>query len=202
MVIMKSHSSDNEKINGLADSAKDKITSALGKVADREAAKALRDAISDIESIKKALAACSGGSAVSRVELARTKGLGAKEILKEYVDTALNQAVMSGVIISMVAFKVEGLSDLLVSMIDLEELVRSSLRRRADFVISDGNMIFVVLHETEKEEAVSVAERIRSVLIDYIAAKGGDVTARIEYKVGSSSEGAGEFYLLMGEEEL
>ena len=115
------------------------------------------------------------------------------EEIKRLMDSALERALKGGVVASMVVIRTEGLSGRAVSMTDLEGLVRASLRRRADFVITSGNAIFIILHETEKDEAVIVADRIRRIVIDYLATKDIGNSAEISYAVASSSEGADSF---------
>ena len=124
-----------------------------------------------------------------------------REEIKRSVDSALKHALKGGVVASMIVIKMEGLSGLSVSMVDLEGLVTASLRRRADFVITSGNAIFIILHETEKDEAVIVAERIRRIIIDYLATKGNGNSVGISYSVTSSSEGADSFDAMMADME-
>ena len=124
-----------------------------------------------------------------------------KEEIKRSVDTALERALKGGVVASMIVFRTEGLSGQAVSMTDLEGLVTASLRRRADFVITSGELIFIILHETEKDEAVIVAERIRRIIIDYLARKENANSAEISYAVASSSEGEDSFNAIMKEME-
>ena len=123
------------------------------------------------------------------------------EEIKRSLNSALERALKGGVVASMVVIRTEGLSGRTVSMTDLEGLVRASLRRRADFVITSGNAIFIILHETEKDEAVIVAERIRHIIIDYITTKESGNSTEINYTVASSSEGEDSFDAIIADME-
>ena len=124
------------------------------------------------------------------------------EDIRKSAYSALENALKGGVAASMVLIKAQGLAGAAVSMADLGQLVRASLRRRADLVKTCGNGIFMILHETEKDEAFIVAERIRLTLIDYIRAKTNDNSVEISYAVASSSEGAVGFDAIMADAGL
>lgn len=125
------------------------------------------------------------------------------DILRNYINSDLDRASKEGVAVSLLAFSIPSIAEISkksfeagavsITMIDLEGIVRASLRRRADFVITVGSSIFTVLHETEKEEALIVAERIRNILADYIRTKTAGRSVKIEYAAASSAEGYGAF---------
>jgi GGDEF domain-containing protein len=184
---------DRDEIMQLTNSAKDKVLKTIANTKDEVAKNVLRSVVSEMELIKRGILSLTENEKALREWLAKDKSAGTESGLREYVDTALRWAIRDGVVVSIIVFQVRGPEGRDLAMSNLQQLVRASLRRRADFVINNEGSIFVVLHETEKEDAVAVAERIRSVLDDYLSTKDGGKSIDINYKVASSSEGIDSF---------
>ncbi|MGB7293974.1 MAG: HAMP domain-containing sensor histidine kinase [Candidatus Aminicenantales bacterium] len=127
-------------------------------------------------SIVKGLVEIHGGEI--RVESAVGKGtdvifslprLSFDERLQEYLASMIQEAADRKGVFSLIAFSVRETAGLLnrspekteAAMKDLEQVLRKSLRRRADTVMRNQGRFYLILPETKKSDAPFVLERMK-----------------------------------------
>ncbi len=159
-------------------------------------------------SIVKGLVEIHGGEI--RVESVVGKGtevtftlprLSFNERLQEYLSNMIQEAADRKGVFSMIVFSIREFSNLLdrsaektdKGMKELEQLLRKSLRRRADTVMVHQERFYLILPETKKNDAPFVLERMKDNLKQAIDANGffrGALT--LETKILSYPEDAVE----------
>jgi len=166
----------------------------------------LREIIRHIDAAEKLVNNLSEAAKPWQERVVKREGAPVRELLKDYMETALKHSAAYGSSLSLVAFKVSGLERIAkperpdrtsLSIMDLTELVRTGLRRRADLVMNDEKSIYVILPETDSVEARAVAERLLNIMRDYLRNKEGGKSIRIDYNAANSPENGDGFDALM-----
>lgn len=120
----------------------------------------------------------------------------AHDLLTDYVGQHLNHAIQRESFLSIIVLHVSCVDEeggairrptpALVQ--GLKKLVRECLRRKGDKAIEETNGLFVVLPETEKENALVVTGRIRQVVDDYLTQQGLAQKIKVAARVASYPE--------------
>ncbi|MEW5902053.1 MAG: ATP-binding protein, partial [Acidobacteriota bacterium] len=127
--------------------------------------------------------------------------LNSSERLQEHISSMIEEAAARRGAFSVLIFTVRNLEDLLASdrertesaLEEMKQLLKKSLRRRADAVIYGQGQYFLILPETKSKDAPFVLARMRDNLDQYIA--GHDLLRgkfRLETKILSYPEDAVE----------
>ena len=120
-----------------------------------------------------------------------------KELFKQHLTRSLREARAKGSTVSIAVFGVEDyelvleklgknkFGELIGRMV---RLIQTNLRRREDFSVKDTRMVFAMLPDTKKQDAISVSKRIGQTLDGSIAGKGASYDLRIWSRVASFPE--------------
>jgi signal transduction histidine kinase len=100
-----------------------------------------------------------------------------EERLNEYLSSMIQEAAERKSYFSMIIFSVRNLEEFIrlspektaVSCEEMGDVLKKSLRRRADTVIYDKGRFFLILPETKKKDAPFVLDRMRENLNHYIS---------------------------------
>jgi signal transduction histidine kinase len=100
-----------------------------------------------------------------------------EERLNEYLSNMIQEAAERKSYFSLIIFSVSNLEDFSrkspertdISLKEIEELLKKSLRRRGDTVMYNKGHFFLILPETKKNDAPFVLERMRENLRQYIS---------------------------------
>ena len=122
-----------------------------------------------------------------------------KRLFKEYITNGMAEAIKEGSSLSIIIFKVKNYDalqeklgqDKIASIVhNLEQLIKTNLRRKADISIKDTRSILVALPGTDKKGAWSTAERLKSSLDDYLSKEGLAKEIEVDLIVASFPEDA------------
>ncbi|MBI4115894.1 MAG: response regulator [Candidatus Omnitrophica bacterium] len=120
-----------------------------------------------------------------------------KQLFREYVSNYLKEAVEEEVFLSILTFDIENFEALrekigeekaTLIVRDLENLINSCLRRKADVAIKHAHAILVVLPATGKDDAMMVAKRVRAAVDTYVSSRGVHEEIRLVYQIASYPE--------------
>ena len=122
-----------------------------------------------------------------------------KRLFKEYITNGMAEAIKEGSSLSIIIFEVKNYDalqeklgqDKIASIVhNLEQLIKTNLRRKADISIKDTRSILVALPGTDKKGAWSTAERLKSSLDDYLSKEGLAKEIEVDLIVASFPEDA------------
>ena len=185
---------------------KNKLAALSKNNASAPGSEILREIALHIEAAEKLVNNLSEAAKPWQERVIKRDGASASELLKDYLEIALRHSATYGSSLSLVVFRVSGLEKIAkpkrpgetsLGIMDLAELVRTGLRRRADFVMNDEKSIYVILPETDRTESRAVAERLLSILRDYLLSKEGGKPIRIDFSVANSPENGDSFESLL-----
>ena len=102
----------------------------------------------------------------------------AAELFREYLGKALKDAIHEESPLTIIVFDMSNYNEIqkkwgrnkISSLIlELEKLIKGTLRRKADVAIKDSRVILVLLPATRKEQGLIVAGRIQQIFDDYLS---------------------------------
>lgn len=102
----------------------------------------------------------------------------AAELFHEYLGKALKDAIHEESPLTVVIFDMSNFNEVQKKLgrnkvnsliLELEKLIKGTLRRRADVAIKDSRAVLVLLPATRKEQGLIVAGRIQQIFDDYLA---------------------------------
>lgn len=117
-----------------------------------------------------------------------------RDIFKECVAQRLEEAITSQTSLSIIVLDIQNRLEISkeingekVNQViqGLEELIRGSLRRKADVAVKDAHAVMVLLPETGRQGAFIVAGRLREAASDYLSKQG--LRRRPEVVLGAAS---------------
>ncbi len=106
---------------------------------------------------------------------------GSEELLKKYINHAINEAKRSGDKISLETFSIDKLAQLkqkfssekIKSLLKgIENVIKQSLRRKGDVAYKDIGEMMVILTNCDKENASKVAKRLEKAVYSYFSSQG------------------------------
>jgi PAS domain S-box-containing protein len=104
-----------------------------------------------------------------------------KELFKEYVNKAVAEAIKENASLSIIVFEIKNYDTLQkkadqdkigLIMHNLKQSITNNLRPRSDISIEDSRTFFVALPQTDKKNAFSIAERLKSSFADCLSKEG------------------------------
>ncbi len=112
-----------------------------------------------------------------------------EERLNEYLSSMIQEAAEKKSYFSLIIFSVRNLEEISqalpekmdISLKEMEDVLKKSLRRRADTVMYNKGNYFLILPETKKKDAPFVLDRMREHLDQYIS-KTDFLRGRIEFE--------------------
>jgi len=116
----------------------------------------------------------------------------AAALIKEYANDALAEAMRKNASLSIIVCEVKNHDALLDKfgrdkisflMRQSEQLIKKDLRGKSDIAVLDKRAIVTVLPETDKQGAVSTAERIKSRFDDYLSQEGLAQEIKLDLRV-------------------
>ena len=134
-----------------------------------------------------------------------------RELFKEYVTNGLAEAIREGASLSIIVFEVKysdtfqeklGQDKIASLMNNLEQLIKTDLRRKSDISIKDSRSVLVVLPETDKRCAWLTADRLKLGLDDYLSTGGLAKDIEVDLRVASFPEDASTEEELLHEIQL
>lgn len=134
-----------------------------------------------------------------------------RELFKEYVTNGLAEAIKEGESLSIIVFEVKypdtfqeklGQDKIASLMHNLEQLIKTDLRRKSDISIKDSRSVLVVLPETDKRCAWLTADRLKLGIDDYLSKAGLYKEIEVDLRVASFPEDASTEEELLSEIQL
>jgi GGDEF domain-containing protein len=122
-----------------------------------------------------------------------------RELFKEQVADGLAKAIVQGASLSVIIFEVKNYEtlrnklgqDKIASVMDnLGQPLKASLRSRAEISVRDRRAILVALPETDKKSALSIVEKYKSRINDYLSKEGLAKEIELDLRVASFPEDA------------
>jgi len=115
-----------------------------------------------------------------------------QEVFLQYVTHSMNESERHGTPLSVMVFgitnyhELQDQNDLGAQMVRrLQKVVREKLRRKADVAVMDSRAVLVLLPETAKGDALTVAQRIQNAFDDCLTQEGKKELVRMSWDVAS-----------------
>ena len=125
------------------------------------------------------------------------KYIKAKELFAEYVTDGLNKALDEEAPLSILVFEITNFDDIqkkmgkeiATSIADtLGDVLKNSLRRKADKAIKDCHSVLMILPDTTRDDALRVEGRLRHIFYDYLSKNQLYDRVEIDCKIASFPE--------------